>query len=67
MGDFLSRQPAPGWTAQVGVQTTAKETLQAICSTDVAFEAFQEVIAQIESGNRCRARHDHPRDRRPTW
>jgi hypothetical protein len=37
MGDFLARE----------------ETLHAICSTDVAIEAFQQVIAQIESSNRC--------------
>ena len=33
--------------------TTDEETLRAICSTEVAIEAFQKVIAQIESSNRC--------------
>lgn len=55
MGDFLAREPARvgtrhSWRTKM---TTAEEALQAICSTDVAIEAFQEVIAQIESSNRC--------------
>jgi len=33
--------------------TTDEETLRAICSTEVAIETFQGVIAQIESSNRC--------------